>query len=81
MDGSLGLQGTKPNFLGLADLGVGVGGRQVVRAKPRCGSYNNLISQDTGIFCTSEVNLRKSTAALKIEAEVGSDELLQVQRP
>lgn len=25
MDGSLGLQGTKPNFLGLADLDVGVG--------------------------------------------------------
>lgn len=25
MDGSLGLQGTKPNLLGLADLGGGVG--------------------------------------------------------
>lgn len=25
MDGSLGLQGTKPNFLGPADLGAGVG--------------------------------------------------------
>lgn len=67
MDGSLGLQGTKPNFLGLADLGAG-GGRQVVKAKARCGSYDDLISWDTSILCTSKVNLQKSIAVLEIEA-------------
>jgi len=81
MDGSLGLQGTKPIFLGLADIGVGWGGRHFVRAKARCGSYNDLISQYTSIFCTSKVNLQKSVAVLETEAEIGSNELLQVQCP
>lgn len=79
MDESLGLQGTKRNFLGLV---VGEEGMKVIRAKVRCESYNDLISQDTSILCTSKVNLqKKSITVLEIKAGIGSDEPLQVQHP
>lgn len=38
MDGSLGLQGTKPNFLGLADPAVGVGGGKLSGQKQDVGA-------------------------------------------
>lgn len=61
MDGSLGLQGTKPNFLGLADLGVGVGEGKTSGQK-QDGSSNDLVSQANSTFCTSKINLQKSIA-------------------
>lgn len=61
MDGSLGLQGTKPNFLGLANLGGGVGEGKTSGQK-QDGSSNDLVSQANSIFCTSKINLQKSIA-------------------
>lgn len=54
MDGSLGLQGTKPNFLGLADLGVGVGEGKFSGQKQDVGASTTSFYKPTAFSAQAE---------------------------
>ena len=66
MDGSLGLQGTKPNFLGLADLGVGVGAGKLSGQKQDVGATTTSFHKTSAFSPQVKQTFRKALQCLKL---------------